>query len=238
MHSTDTEKIIRLVESGSTVLLRDALTRVSPKDLKVNGEPLIFRSENTAIIRALVLAGAPVNELSLSGETIIWRILQSAGRSTPDSAELVRLLLAHGADINQKNSDSLSPLHLACGYLNLALVFLLCDLGADVNQPCGESSYTSLQRAVSPPLNHSKKQFAIVQYLIDKGAQLEAYDTNLGWTPLMSAAFHNNLDITKLLIERGAVINQQSLGINGYPVEMAMDIAVRMRCHEIVRVLT
>lgn len=96
--------------------------------------------------------------------------------------EVVKLLLAHGANPHIMSKDRESPLMAACGmaFINgyhkqrdpaerLAVVKLLIELGEDVN---AADSYgiTPLMAAA----NYGDA--AIVQYLIDKGADLSAHD--------------------------------------------------------------
>jgi len=96
--------------------------------------------------------------------------------------ELVQLLLAHGADPHIISRDRETSLMAACGtgFINgynkqrtpaerLAVVKLLIDLGEDVN---AADSYgiTPVMVAANPG------DAAIVQYLIDKGADLAAHD--------------------------------------------------------------
>jgi hypothetical protein len=96
--------------------------------------------------------------------------------------ELVKLLLAHGADPHIASSDRETPLMAACGtgFINgyhrqrtpaerLELVKLLVDLGEDVN---AADSYGITPLMVAANLG----DIHIVQYLIDKGADLTAHD--------------------------------------------------------------
>jgi len=96
--------------------------------------------------------------------------------------ELVQLLLAHGADPHTMSKDRETPLMAACGtgFINgynkqrtpaerLAVVKLLIDLGEDVN---AADSYGITPLMVAANLG----DVAIVQYLMDKGADLAAHD--------------------------------------------------------------
>jgi ankyrin repeat protein len=96
--------------------------------------------------------------------------------------ELVKLLLAHGADPHIASRDRETSLMAACGtgFINgynkqrapaerLAVVKLLIDLGEDVN---AADSYGITPLMVAANLG----DIAIVQYLIDKGADLSAHD--------------------------------------------------------------
>ena len=96
--------------------------------------------------------------------------------------ELVKLLLAHGADPHIMSRDRETSLMAACGtgFINgynkqrtpaerLAVVKLLIDLGEDVN---AADSYGITPLMVAANLGDA----AIVQYLIDKRADLAAHD--------------------------------------------------------------
>jgi ankyrin repeat protein len=96
--------------------------------------------------------------------------------------ELVKLLLAHGADYSIQSSDRETTLAAACGlaFINgyhrqkpsaerLEVVKLLVDLGGDVNH-ADSYGITPLMAAAN------LGDISIVRYLIDKGADLNAHD--------------------------------------------------------------
>jgi uncharacterized protein len=96
--------------------------------------------------------------------------------------ELVKLLIAHGADPHIMSRDRETSLMAACGtgFINgynkqrtpaerLAVVKLLIDLGADVN---AADNYGITPLMVAANLGDA----AIVQYLIDEGADVAAHD--------------------------------------------------------------
>ena len=96
--------------------------------------------------------------------------------------ELAKLLLAHGADPNIVSSDHETALMAACGTgfipgyskgrtpaERLEVVKLLIGLGLDVNA-ADDYGITSLMVAAN------LGDVPIIQYLIDKGADLAAYD--------------------------------------------------------------
>jgi ankyrin repeat protein len=60
--------------------------------------------------------------------------------------EMVQLLIAHGADVNQKNFRGATPLMAAAIGRNVAVVKYLIEKGADVNAR-DQESYTALMYA-------------------------------------------------------------------------------------------
>ena len=96
--------------------------------------------------------------------------------------ELVKLLLAHGADRHIQSSDRETPLMAACGLAlingyhrqrpsaeRLEVVKLMVDLGEDVNHADSYGITPLMAAANLGDIN-------IVRYLIDKGADLSAHD--------------------------------------------------------------
>jgi hypothetical protein len=56
---------------------------------------------------------------------------------------------------------------------------------------------------------HHEKSMAIIQFLIEEGAQLDRENTH-GVTPLLEAIMRNNLEAAQLLIEAGAQVNHRA----------------------------
>ena len=112
--------------------------------------------------------------------------------------EVVELHLAAGTDVDTKNENGFTPLHIAAskGYKEVAELLVTND--ADVNTKDNGST----------PL-HMAAQFghkAIVELLINKVADVNAKG-ELGETPLHSAAADGEKEIVELLIVAGADVN-------------------------------
>jgi cytohesin len=132
-------------------------------------------------------------------------------------AELVRLLLHKGGDVNAKDGMGNTPLLAATcgahatvdeqGEICLSydvgggghrdVVEVLLAKGADVNTGNWDGS-TPLHRAAM----HGRKDIA--ELLLVKGADLNAKKKSDGWTPLIEAAFHGRRDVVELLLAKGA----------------------------------
>ena len=119
---------------------------------------------------------------------------------TPD---IVDLLLARGARINEKDNYNNTPLHWAIAQGNIEIAELLLNYNtdstnkADINAQ-GEYGYTPLHRAIF------KNQADTVKLLLDHGAHINAADNDTGETPLHYAIIKGHADIIEILLKRGA----------------------------------
>jgi ankyrin repeat protein len=119
----------------------------------------------------------------------------------------VRLLLAHGANVNAPVSESgWSPvLHaIAAGHIDLARY--LVESGADPTQSAGEMNSLLLLAGVSTngatDLENSIANLA--KLMISRGAKADVRLSSTGATPLIVATAANHIDLVRVLIEFGA----------------------------------
>jgi ankyrin repeat protein len=139
----------------------------------------------------------------------------------------VKVLLDNKADINLQDPDGVSPLQLAIMNTNWDLAKQLILAGADVNEwdMFGEAPlFTAVglrnqvgAKASIDPLNETNG-VTIIRMLLDRGAnpnmQLFFRPANVkgstntrGSTPLIRAANSADMEMVKLLLERGADVN-------------------------------
>ena len=125
--------------------------------------------------------------------------------------EIVKLLMAAGADDTLKNAKGETPAHCACALANRILgddltsqqrLNVLNEL-KNLDLP-GENGMTPLMQIQL--LNHSTAK-ELLPMLIKRGVDVNRTDNN-GMTALMYAADHSNKDTIKVLIQAGADINQ------------------------------
>jgi len=115
--------------------------------------------------------------------------------------ELVRLLIAAGADVNDAETGIFfTPLHCAAtrGYTNI--VELLLSAGADVDESGDWRGETPLHCAAA--LRDARQ---MIELLLTNGAEINA-TSHSGDTPLQYAAYVDNKDIIELLLQKGAKI--------------------------------
>lgn len=118
------------------------------------------------------------------------------------NAAMVRLLLKLGANVNYLDNRKRTPLFYAG---NVETIKILLEAGADINAR-DDNDETPLHCAV-----HNEK-IAIVKYLIDNGADIEARENFMQLTPLLYSVFWfqgKEEVVSLLLIECGADITKK-----------------------------
>jgi len=104
-------------------------------------------------------------------------------------------------NINVKNRDNYTPLYYAASYGTQKTVQLLLENGAKVDvRNESNYNYTSLHYAA----RNGKTEIA--QLLLKNGADVNFID-NDGDTALIMATIQRNIDIVRLLLDRGAKSN-------------------------------
>jgi ankyrin repeat protein len=113
--------------------------------------------------------------------------------------EIVRVLLAKGADMNMPTGHQYTPLSQAVVSDNIECVQLLLRLGANVNHG-GRENDTALLAAV----HYWRNDIAI--HLLECGADVNLMNTS-GVSPLYAAALQGNTSMFGTLLEYGADID-------------------------------
>jgi ankyrin repeat protein len=113
--------------------------------------------------------------------------------------ESVKLVLAHGANINAVNSGGRTALHIATLSDNWDIVKLLLESGAQANIADNVKT-TPLHIAAQ------RNNYGIVQLLLDHGAQVSLTDS-ANETPLGLAVGSKSFEAAKVLVEHGASPN-------------------------------
>ncbi len=170
-------------------------------------------------VRLLVTYGADVNKGDTDGCTPLH---EAASSESEHAYEIVKILLAHGADVNTKiKSDDASdgsmhiaeghtPLHNAVGVEligddleirpNKAVVELLLAHGAKANEKDGYG-YTPLFGTVFPGFHD------VMELLIEHGADVNVKNSEDGGTALHEATHYGFLDTVTWLVSHGADVH-------------------------------
>jgi uncharacterized protein len=187
VRQNDIKTVATLIKRGADV---KATTRygVTPMNLAaVNG--------NAAMMRALLDAGADPNTATPGGETA----LMTASRT--GSTESVTLLLDRGANVNAKDTvRAQTALMWAVTEKHPDVVKLLASRGADVN---ARTTVTTPKGEYVPARAGGASGTGIIR-------QRALPKADGGMTPLLFAVRDGNVEMTRLLLELGANLEQSS----------------------------
>ena len=147
------------------------------------------RSDNRALVAALVNQGVDVNRQGLDGSTALaWAAIRG-------NADVAGLLLGAGADPDLTNAYGIGPLSLAIENGAAGVLRLLLENGSDPNV-ARESGETPLMTAAR------MGRVDVMKLLLDRGADVNAREKEFGQTALMWAA--GTPDAVCLLLDHGA----------------------------------
>jgi len=194
----------------------------SLEDVSSGGRRVIHLAGNRAMLEHLLKRGADINTPSAAGWTPLHQYCGG------NDVEFIRFLLDHGANPNAADKDGTTPIHLAVTRDNAeakAIVEMLLQRGATLdvfaqaqlgqtdkvlaavkehpdllNKPGGIGGQTLLHIAAG------RGNLALVQTLVERGADLELKNTWGGWTPLHSAAGAGHTAVVVYLLGRGAKV--------------------------------
>jgi len=119
--------------------------------------------------------------------------------------DILSMFLSHGADLNARDFDNNTPLHLVCMWSgSVEAAQLLIEYGADVD---------AQSEAGSTPLHHAchKGFTACVELLVAKNANVNLENYH-GSTPINSACSKGCVDSVRVLLDNGAHTNKESMG--------------------------
>jgi len=125
----------------------------------------------------------------------------------PALKECVQFLLAHGANVDARDSSGWTPLMHAVDEEYALIVQTLLDAGANVNAQCsnpsesGYGDWTALMLAVAKTGRHE-----LAQRLLDRGASTKLANLE-GKTALSLAADNSDAETVRTLLSRGADAN-------------------------------
>ncbi len=184
-------------------LLLEKNAKVETKPKGYNHTPLswaCYRRRPDAA-RLLLEKGANPNvkatglDSDKTGKTPLMFAVEAS--KTDAGYDLVKLLLRNKADVNMKNGDGNTALHLACIEGSPEAVKLLLDYGADIEAKNNNGFTPLIAASFAGRVN-------VAMALLDRNANVNAKSEKLGWTPLAAAKKKGNTELERLLRSRGA----------------------------------
>ena len=203
---------------------------VSGRELPLN---VAIKNDNAAAVKRLLKAGADPNLAHDDRQTplqfavernrydLVVTLIEAGGdvssrgkiSSAPlhlamegGSIELVRLLLDRGAPVNEpRNGTLITPLYLAARHGHAEVVELLLERGANVNgaRRVGNDRAGQAPLIVAAGFGH----LDVAKRLLDHGADVHGGRSGSPGTPIGSAAGQGRFDMIRLLVARGANVN-------------------------------
>ncbi|MDT8441534.1 MAG: ankyrin repeat domain-containing protein [Desulfuromonadales bacterium] len=211
---------------GVAAALRQG-TSVDAPEAKKQSTALMFAAERgfADIVETLVAKGADVNHRNAFGFSPLHAAVSG------DHLAVAQYLVDHGANVNGAETPGRTPLYLAAERENLDMVRFLVDKGAEVNAR-SERGWTPLYAAAG------NNALEIARYLLEHGAEVNLTTTAGTHSPLLTAAYHNHVEMVELLLTAGADPRAQLSEIHrGYPNFTALDIARRQENQAVVELL-
>ena len=133
--------------------------------------------------------------------------------ATEGHADILSLLLEHGADVDGRDFGDMSPLHQAAWFGEVNAGKLLLDHGANVDVRCNDG-FTPLFSAT----HHEDVEFA--RMLLEHGAEVNVRGKSSSDTPLHWAASDGRIETVRLLLDNGADANAGNI-VGQIPSHMA-----------------
>ena len=190
------KKILENVEKGFMIDERDTdgqtllhLAVMKNPAAKIGKHQLLQRRSNVKNVAAMAKIFLK-NKKNIDAQI---KAIPSAER-----CNMIKMLIENGANVNSKDKNGLTPLHIAVKDNEIDLAKILLDYGANIETK-SKYAHTPLILAVEADLI----DMAIV--LIENGANVNAGSRNR--TPIFRAVDLNLVAMTKLLIQNGADVD-------------------------------
>lgn len=201
-------------EDGTSVIHHAAAAGYQVKDM-----PPFKKGESrdyAAIVKLLLDAGVPVNTVSPDG----WTPLHTA--AVGGCVDAARMLLEKGAKLDATINDGRTALHLAAMKGTPEMITLLLDRGA----PIDSVQVNHPSKATPLMLAEEGGRAENVKLLLKRGANLQVRGFPNRMSVLHGAAWHNHVEIAKLLLAAGISVDVRDAD-KGTPLMVAVSMGSR-----------
>ncbi len=190
-----------LIAAGSPMSVQDGSRNSLMHTVVINSN---INTKPLEIMDLIIKNKAPIDLVNSCGRTPLGETIWLSKISGHCCRNLIiaKKLIDSGADINLKDRDGQSYLHLAASKGYVELLKLLVERGTEVNQT-NASKQSPLHEAVKHGFEEA------VQYLLDNGANPNQLDEK-SQTPLHDAVDYELARIVEQLLNNGASINLQN----------------------------
>ncbi|XP_023310968.1 ankyrin repeat domain-containing protein 17 isoform X5 [Anoplophora glabripennis] len=209
---------ISLVEActdGDVGTVRKLLTEGrSVHETSEEGESLLSLACSAGyfeLAQVLLAMHANVEDRGIKGECTPLMEAASAGH-----LDIVRLLVAHGADVNAQSTSGNTPLMYGCAGGHTEVVKFLLENGANVEDH-NENGHTPLMEAASAG------HVGLAKILLMHGAGINTHSNEFKESALTLACYKGHLDMVRFLLEAGADQEHKTDEMHTALMEASMD---------------
>lgn len=190
------------LDRARKILKDPATSRLIDKQTLNNALDLAIRDPKNGAFTLPADAGADISDGRLYHYYLTTAVERRRRR------DIVAFLLDRGADVNYQSVKGESLLTIAVNHRHRDLTEYLLDRGADVNYQSGDgTAYSSALRAAI-----TKADEAMITLLSQRGADLNAVQSNGYPTAIHQASAQDHVDIVDLLLNLGADFNSPQRG--------------------------
>ncbi|XP_017781821.1 PREDICTED: ankyrin repeat domain-containing protein 17-like isoform X2 [Nicrophorus vespilloides] len=212
------EKTLSLVEActdGDVGTVRKLLTEGrSVHETSEDGESLLSLACSAGyyeLAQVLLAMHANVEDRGIKGECTPLMEAASAGH-----LDIVKLLVAHGADVNAQSTSGNTPLMYGCAGGHQDVVRFLLGNGASVEDH-NENGHTPLMEAASAG------HVGLAMILLENGAGINTHSNEFKESALTLACYKGHLEMVKFLLEAGADQEHKTDEMHTALMEASMD---------------
>ncbi|MDE0200553.1 MAG: ankyrin repeat domain-containing protein [Caldilineaceae bacterium] len=212
---------------SATAASGDGQKAASPSAIGSKALFAAIESDNAAMVRLLVEAGADVNAAEgFGGNTPLHEAVEEG------NAEIVQILVDAGADIEAEGFMDQTPLSLAAEEGASEIMQILLGQGADNGTQEGEDKQAPAIGSEALFTAIEKGDVETVRLLVEAGADVNAAEGFGGNTPLHEAVEEGNAEIVQILVDAGADIEAE-----GFMDQTPLSLAAEEGASEIMQIL-